>query len=143
MVNLPSGPIEACLYSTLTNNAPLQALGVGGVVKVFHRVAPEIEVNPFCVFQSMTPGTDVYTLSQRAYIDAVYKVEAYTRGPSNKVCQQLAEAIDTALTDQALTVTGWGLMYIRREQILDTTEESAGVLWNRIGALYRIFVRPS
>lgn len=143
MANTPNSSIEKAIFDTLTNNATLQALGTSGVVTVYHRVAESTEQNPYVVFQSMTPGLDSYTMSTRAYIEAVYKIEAYARGNSNKKAQDMAEAIDAALTDQTIAVTGWGLMYLRREQIIELTDQTAGVLWNRCGGLFRVTVRPT
>lgn len=137
----PNSAIEAGLYARLTADGPLQALGTGGVVKVFERLAPSAQANPYVVFQAMTPGTDTYVLSRRAYIDAVYRVVAFGSGPSKKPAQQLADAIDTSLTDGTLSLTGWTLMYMRREQIVEPpSEELGGVIWHQVGGLYRISV---
>lgn len=142
-VSVPNGPIEAALVTALTNASALQALGVDGEVQVLHRVAPDDVENPYVVFQSMTPGTDAYTLARRAYIEAIYKVVAFVSGPSNVLAQAMAAAVDDALNDASLTVAGWGLMYCRREQIVELTDQLSGVLWNQAGGLYRITVAPA
>ena len=55
----------------------------------------------------------------------------------------MSDRFDTLLNDKPLTLTGWTCQRIRREQDVEYTKVSEGVIYHHIGGLYRIDVQES
>jgi hypothetical protein len=98
-------------------------------------------VEPYVVFQQQA-GTDSYTFSARDGRSLLYLVKAVDVGSSGLRAAQMAERLDTLLTDKPLSVSGWTNIRLRRESDVEYVEVDAGKTYQHYGALFRVDVRP-
>ncbi|MCK9628459.1 MAG: DUF3168 domain-containing protein [Bacteroidales bacterium] len=132
--------IDAALYTKLAGGTALTNL-LGGTA-IYQYLAPENTDAPYVIYQRMSQIPE-YVLSGVAMEDAIYMVKGVTEGPSAVIAGSVASAIDTLLQDQALTITGYAHLYLRRESSVDYTEMTEGVRYSHRGATYRIIGSPS
>ena len=116
-------------------------LGVLGCTGVYRFQAPQGSVEPYVVFQQQA-GTDSYTFSARDSRSLLYLVKVVDVGPSGMRAAQMAERIDSLLTDKPLSLTGWTNIRMRRESDVEYVEVDAGKTYQHYGALFRVDVRP-
>jgi hypothetical protein len=129
------------LIAKLGADAPLLALLPNGT---YEDVAPEgAELGFVIVSQVISMDVPQYGAQggRRAFEDALYLVEA--RAPSTNAANVHAAAlrIDTLLEDGTLTVPGFGLMTMHREEFVRATERDAvnlSLMWTRRGGRYRV-----
>lgn len=133
-----SAQVKAALYSTLTGDSTLGALLSSGTA-VYDALAPVEAVFPYVIFQKAA-GTPAYTFAARAFEVEVFTIKGVTKGPSAVRAGQIADRIDTLLTDAALSITNGTLMYCRREADLDYPESSLGDVFRHCGGSYRLYV---
>jgi hypothetical protein len=137
--------LDKAIYDALAGSTALTSLLAGGTASpsVYQWLAPEGQDPPYVVYnaQSVVP---VHTLTQVAYENAVYQVRGVTLGPSAAAAGTIAEMIDDALADRAITVAGHALMYLRRMSNVDFPEVGpGGQRYHHRGALYRVMVDPN
>lgn len=137
--------IDTGLYSLLnadcgtvmgTVTGSLKNLGATGV---YRAVAPQTATLPFVVFQQQS-GVSEWEFRTRAYKTTTYLVKAVGTGHSASNVSAMADRLDTLLNDANLSLSGWSCRRIRREQDIEYSEESEGVLYQHVGGLYRIDV---
>lgn len=135
-------PVDTALYSRLAGDLGTATLGTLGCTGVYRFQAPQGSAEPYVIYQQQA-GTDSYTFSARDGRSLVYLVKAVDVGPSGLRAAQMAERIDTLLTDKPLTLSGWQNLRLRRESDVEYTEIDAGKTYQHYGALYRVDVRPA
>lgn len=116
-------------------------LGVLGCTGVYRFQAPQGSVEPYVVFQQQA-GTDSYAFSARDARSLVYLVKAVDASTSGLRAAQMAERIDSLLTDKPLSLSGWTNIRLRRESDVEYVEVDAGKTYQHYGALFRVDVRP-
>lgn len=116
-------------------------LGVLGCTGVYRFQAPQGSVEPYVVFQQQA-GTDSYTFAARDVRSLLYLVKAVDASTSGLRAAQMAERIDSLLTDKPLSLTGWTNIRLRRESDVEYVEVDAGKTYQHYGALFRVDVRP-
>lgn len=136
-------PIAVGIYNKLTGAAALTALLANGTASVFEHNAPEGEDPPYVVFNAQSPSVPAYTFGGVAFENTIYQVKGITESHSAAAAGTIADKIDDALTDQALTITGYTHLYCRREQDVDYTELAAGKRFVHRGGLYRVIADPT
>jgi hypothetical protein len=147
-----SSAIRSALINKLLADATLMALTPDGV---FGDVAGASLVTGGTakrfVIVSLVTAIDEWEFQRRAFEDGLYLVEARilsssVAGALGKV-HDAAERIDVLLDPQppaapaTLTVAGYGLMELAREEPLEMTEfdeADASILWHRCGGHYRL-----
>lgn len=133
---------DQAIYTALVSNAPLGALLSSGTAVYLH-LAPDSATPPFVVFgkQANTPAHDFAGV---AYENALYRVVGVT-GPNHSPAYagSVASAIDSALVDRSLSMSGYTLMYLRRDSDVDYAEVTEGKRWHHRGALYRLMADPA
>ena len=134
-----SNAIKAGLYAKLIADGTLTALLAAGTAGVHERLATEGEAMPYVLYDKQA-GTPYYTLTGLSHEDQIYQVKGVVDEPTPYVAGQIADAIDSALTDQALTVSGKTQMYLRRVGDVDYAEIRDGRRINYAGGLYRVMV---
>lgn len=134
--------LDAGLYTTLTGATAITDLLANGTASVFAWLAPENEDPPYVVFNQQA-DTPVYRLPAVAYENLLYQVRAVTEGESAKLAGQIEDAVEAALTDQAVSVSGHTLMYLRKESGVDYVEVTQGQRYHHRGAIYRVMVAPT
>lgn len=136
----------AALYSKLSNTAALTSLLSGGTASpsVYEIMAPQSSDPPYVVFQAQAPSTPQRTLSGgTAYENALYTVKGVTESWSAASAGTIADKIDAALDNAALTVTGYTHMTCHRVQNVDYVEVVEGKRFNHRGAVYRLMADPA
>lgn len=131
------------LFTKLTGSTALTTLLTLGTAGVFQDLAPEGAVPPYVVFNAQSPSTPQHTFGAVAFENTVYQVQGVTQGPSKAAGGTIADKIDLALHDQAVTVTGYTLLKCRRLQDVDYTEVVSGVRYSHRGGLYRLWADPT
>ena len=129
------------LFNKLTGNSALTTLLANGTASVFEMIAPEGEDPPYVVFQAQAPSTPEHTFAGVAMERALYTIKAVTESHSAAGAGTIADKIDDAIVDQALTVTGYTHLETRRYQNVDYVEVVDGKRFNHRGATYRVRVR--
>lgn len=136
--------VDQALYTALSGATALTALLAGGTAdpSVFQFLAPEGQDPPYVVYFKQA-GTPRHTFRGVAFENQLYTIKAVTLGPSAAAAGTIAAAIDAALVDQALTVSGYAHMYLRRDSDIDYPEtDPGGQRYHHRGALYRVMVDP-
>ena len=138
-------PVDSALYTLLSTSTALTSLLSGGTAdpSVYQWLAPEGTDEPYVVFQTQSPSVPVRTLNAIAYENALYTAKGVTRGPSARAAGTIADAIETALSTAALSVTGYNHVLCRREQDIDFIEVADGQRYTHRGAIYRVQVDPT
>lgn len=133
-------PVDKGIYEALSADAALVAT-LGGTA-IYQWLAPEGSRPPYVVFNQQS-GVPAHTFGGVAYEDQLYTVKGVTAGPSAALAGTIAQQIDAALSDQPISVTGYGLMYLRRSSDLDLSEIEDGQRYHHRGGVYRILTAPN
>jgi hypothetical protein len=129
-----SSAILNALIAKLGSDTALLALMPNGV---HEDVAPALSARFVIVSQILSVDKSVF--QRRAWEDALYLVEARTR--NNGDVRAAAARIDVLLDGGTLTVSGFGLMKLQREEFVRGTEADevdSSILWIRRGGRYRV-----
>lgn len=138
--------VQVALYAKLSAASGLTSLLSGGTAdpSIYPGIAPENTDPPYVVYQPQSPSTPVHTMGGVALENALYTVKAVVASREMASAGTIADQIDSALNDQALTVSGHTHLLCRRVQDIDYPETAPGgqVLQHR-GAVYRIVADPT
>ena len=131
--------IDSALYTLLTGDVTLMAL----VEDVYNTVTPadadeDVTVDyPLVIFQQVS-AVDDYTLALRLRTAYLYQFRVIGTGIDIPPLNSALERIEALLMDTAVTGT---TLYCRREgQLPYSAEMDAGVMYQQVGATYRIEV---
>jgi len=127
-------PIRTALYGALVASPALTAL-VG--TRIYHRVAPQAATFPVCIFHKHS-GTPRWTFAGRPVQWDLWAVKGLCQGSSATRAEEIAAAIDDALNDAALTITGREHLFLLRDSDINLGEDEDGVQYHTVGALYRL-----
>jgi len=128
-------PLEVGIYNKLIGQASL-ITALGGTF-VYNQLAPQPAPAKYCVFQ-WQGGGDLNESPTRMR-EPLYTV----RGVATTKAAAIAidAAIDAALHNQTLTVTGWTNILCRRQTDINFIEQdSGGVNRFHAGAIYRVII---
>lgn len=129
--------LETALYARLSGDATLAALATGGV---WRGNAPTGTTGSIVAF-SQVSGSDDYSLKQRAMTQYNYLIKGVTIGESATSAWQIADRIDTLLTDQTLTLASGSVMSVRRDTIMSFTEHDGGETYQHAGGYFIIWTQ--
>ena len=124
--------MDKALYDTL-NTQTVNEAAPGGV---FNTLAPQGTLFPYIIFQ-LVSKIDDHTFNGR-FAEAVYMVKAVADSPWPYAASTIDTAIDTALEDTSLTVTGYTHLLCRRTSDFDNVEDLNGKIIHHVGGYYRI-----
>ena len=124
--------LDKAVFDVL-NVAAVHTAAPGGV---FNMVAPHGTKPPYVVFQAVSK-VDEYSFAAR-FAQALYQVKAVSRSPWPKEAADIDDDIDTAMQNAVLVITGYTLLYVRRESDFYLMEDVGGMIWHNIGGTYRI-----
>lgn len=113
---------------------------VGG--RVYDDVAPQTATYPLIVLHLMD-GTDEYTFGGRSHEPHVWLVKAIDKSGSADTADDLAAAIDDALTDQTLLIPGRTQLYLRRRTTVRFTEVDGDITYRHSGATFRLITEEA
>lgn len=132
--------IGSALVTAITGDSTITStLGVTGA---HMDLAPDTASYPFVTLSFIT-GPDIYTFGTRAWTDGLWQIRAWDSRPSTKRVADVMERIDTVLTDQTLTVTGYRTLIVRRMETIPTLPEidtKSGLHVRSAGARFQIGV---
>jgi hypothetical protein len=136
--------IDAALYTKLSGGTALTNL-LGGTA-VYQYLAPEGVDPPYVIYQRMSQ-VPINVLAGVAVENAVYMVKGVTAQSGTVAgvvnAGSIAGAIDTLLQDQALTISGYTHLHLRRESSIDYVETDNSVRYSHRGATYRVLADPN
>lgn len=139
-----SSDIDAALVLKLASDTTLTGYLQSGA-SVFVDIAPPGAVK--FVIVSLIEEHDEWVFKGRAFEDALYLVEARMLSTAGGNIKAAAAQIDALLDPQpplppaTLTVSGYGLMTMHREERIRGTEQDdvdPAILWHRRGGHYRL-----
>jgi hypothetical protein len=132
--------IDEALYSLFTTDATLMAL-IEGVYNTATPANADEDVTvayPMLIFQQVS-GLDDYTLGRRVRTAYLYQFRVLGVGLDLEPLNDAAERIEALLMDA--TIVSGGTLYCRREgELPNMAEMDAGVMYQQVGATYRIEV---
>tara|TARA_Y100000310_G_scaffold126272_3_gene125052 strand:+ start:9152 stop:9562 length:411 start_codon:yes stop_codon:yes gene_type:complete len=123
---------DKAIFDVLNVEA-LHDLAAGGV---FNTIAPQGTALPFVVYQFISK-VDTHSFDGR-YADSMYLVKAIADSPWPKPAEDIDTQIDTLMEDAALSITGFNLLYCRRESDFWFPEDRSGKTLTHVGGTYRI-----
>lgn len=138
--------IRRAIYGRLSGDTTLTGLlaspPVGYSKSIFYQQAPENAAYPFIVLskQSGVP-TDTFTQAG-AFETDVWLVKAIDHAESADVAEQIQDRLRTLLNDAPLSISGQGLMALRRQSDVDYSEVADGERYIHAGSLFRVIFQP-
>lgn len=133
-----SSDIDAALVVKLASDATLTAF-LQSSTAVYIDIAPP-NATKF-VIVSLIEEHDVQQFGGRSFEDALYLVEARMLSTAGGNIKAAAARIDALLDGGTLTVAGYKLMLMQREERVRETEQDdvdPAILWHRRGGRYRL-----
>ncbi|MAH47029.1 hypothetical protein CMI37_14475 [Candidatus Pacearchaeota archaeon] len=130
--------VEDAIYSTLNVQSVLDK-ATGGV---WNTQVPNEQEPPWVVFQAMSKVDDDPTFTIRG-VNALYMVKAVSDSPYPKEASAIDTLVDAVLRNASLSITGFSLLWCRRESDIYLTEDRGGEFWTSTGGLYRIVADES
>lgn len=128
-------PLEAAIYSKLTGQASL-ITALGGTL-IYNQMSPQPAGAKYCVYQWQGGGDSNESPTRMREVLYTVRGVATTRA----VAGSIDAAIDDALHNQSLTVTGWTNILCMRGQDINFVEpDSGGVNRYHAGGIYRIII---
>lgn len=135
--------VATALVATLGGDATMT--GTYGVTGVFYDVGPDEQTYPFITIGLVT-APDEYTFGGRAWQPGRWQIRAWDQDTSARRAARIMARADDLLTDQSLTVTGFGVMVVRREETLPPMTEidtAGGLMVRAEGARFLIGVQET
>ncbi|MEN6547029.1 MAG: hypothetical protein ABFE07_13415 [Armatimonadia bacterium] len=132
--------IDEALYTLFTTDATLMAL-VEGVYNTATPANADEDVTvayPMLIFQQVS-GLDDYTLGRRVRTAYLYQFRVLGTGLDMEPLNDAAERVEALLMDTEV-VAGTTLYCRRESQMPSMAEMDAGVMYQQVGATYRIEV---
>lgn len=131
--------VRRALYEKLTGTPAVTGL-LSAPDQVWHQRAPVDALPPFVVFHRQSGTRDwTYRLHTRPQL---WLVKAVDRGGSASQAEAIDAAVEAALNDAALTVTGQSLLVLRRGSDVEFDEPDGGETFHHVGGLYRLVTQP-
>ena len=121
---------DGALFTTLT-----AATGITALVstRVYNTQAPQEATEPYIIFNKQSDISD-YTFGAPKFRSFGYLVKGVCHSRYPKAAGAIDDAIEAALHDAALSVSGWTLLYCRRESGVHYAEGE----YTHRGGVYRI-----
>ena len=127
--------LDSAMHTTL-NVASIVDVATGGV---HNTTAPEHATLPYVIFQAFSKVDDYYSATKRG-ADALYMVKAISKSRWPKEANDIDTLIDTVLQDASLSISGFTLLWCRRQEDIYLVEHEASETFHHVGGLYRIQV---
>lgn len=129
----------AIVQHLLATSAVTNLLGAPG--NVFHGVAPANATPPYVVLHRQA-GTPEWAFAGPPMEDDLWTIKGICRGSSAGQADDIDAALVATLTDAALSVSGYALLYLRWESKIGYPERDDATLWHHAGRIYRVKVDP-
>ena len=130
--------VEDALYTVLNVQSVLDK-ATGGI---WNTQVPQNVDPPWVVFQAVSKLDDYPTFTIRG-ANALYMIKAVSDSPYPKEASAIDTLVDAVLQNAALSITGFSLLWCRRESDIYLTEARGGVNWTQTGGMWRIVADES
>jgi len=139
---MSSQAVDTAIIAKLTGDATLMGLAPGGV---YREVAPQGVQEPFIIVQQYTHEDQYLLRRQAAFESFAYLIKAVQQSMTAAAVQACADRIQTLLQNGTLTITGYTLTLLQREERIATVEidEDRDLRYQHRGGLYRVIVEPT
>lgn len=128
--------IRTAIYTQLAGTSAVTAL-LSSPTAIYHRVAPADAQAPFVIFTKQA-GTPRWAMAGDPLDTDLWLIKGVCTGGSSSAAESIAAAVDDAINDALLSITGRNLLFLRRESDVDYGEADGGEQWHHVGALYRL-----
>jgi hypothetical protein len=118
---------------TALGSAIYSVLNAAGTVDVHYALAPQGSTPPYCIFQRSTAADDYTFTSSGVSADYIVKVVSNRNWPGE--AQEVYGHIHTAMTNAALSVSGYTLIRSRRDTSVEFRDEDG--FWH-VGGIYNV-----
>ena len=131
------GAVDAAIYTRLTGHAGLHTYVAD---RVYNSVAPESVTGDLVVFQCI-PQSDEYAWPNQRFPVLRYEIRGIVKGdagPKIQAASLIAEQIDNAMHDAALTPAGYDLLSCLRLVPLYYPEVRGDIVYTHRGGIYQV-----
>lgn len=137
-----SVPVAEAIYAKLASSGSVTSLLTDGSAGIYYAEAPENARHPLLLYYESS-DLPTYALGKtRAWTEHRYTVEAIVESSSFRQAKAIADAVDAALSDATLTVSGVNVIAIEQiGAIPDRPETVGGVRFNHAGFDFRVMAR--
>lgn len=137
-----STAVRRAVYGKLAGDTTLNNLlgapPTGYSKAIFHHAAPPDASYPFVLFNKQS-GTPTEALGDPSALETdTWLVKAVDRNTSADPAEAVAARVQTLLNDGALSISGATHLYLRRQADVEYEEETDGVRYQHVGAVYRL-----
>lgn len=133
---MSANPVRLAIQSHLKADAGVSAL-VGS--RIYFQYAPQKATYPLVVFHKQS-GRPRWTMQGDPVQSDLWTVKGVSRSDEGAAteAESIAAAIDAALNDASLTITGRECLFLLRESDVDYGEDADGTTYRHCGAMYRV-----
>ncbi len=117
---MPDDTVAKALKTALSVTAITTLVTQG----IWRNAAKQGTPRPFLVFQLFDPKPTEYTLRRKVSDNHVWQIDAYA--DDSQTADAIIEAVETALFDNALPVTGKATLYCRKERDVNAPSDFDG-----------------
>lgn len=137
-----STPVRRALYGRMagdtTLNGLLAAPATGYSKAIYHNQAPAGAQFPYVIFQKQS-GVPTESFGDPDAMDTdVWLVKAVDRDTSADDAEAAAARIKALLNDAPLSISGYTLLYLRRQSDVEYPEVTDGQTYQHVGSLFRL-----
>lgn len=139
---MSSANVDAALISKLAGDATLTTLAPGGV---YREVAPLGVAEPYVIVQLMNHDDQYLLNTAQAFEAGTYMVKAVQASTSGSAAQAAADRIQALLHNGSLTITGFRLINLARQERIAYVEidDVRDRRYQHRGGLYDVLVEPA
>lgn len=142
-------PVRRAMMRRLSEDAAITTLLADGAGGIWHRKAPLDAQAPLVIFDRVDSHDLQATFGGARWEDQLWLVKAIARddvgsdASATGIVEDLSDAIDALLHDNALPVDGHIVLWLRREQRVEYGDPDGLVTWQHAGGLYRLKLEPA
>lgn len=105
---------------------------------IYHSKAPDKAGYPFVTIDRLS-GIPTHTFGKPIALEEdIWIIKAIDRALSADAADDAAARLDTLLNDATLSISGYDLLYLRRQSAVEYDEDSDGVTYKHSGGQYRV-----
>jgi hypothetical protein len=128
--------VDQCITTTLKGDSTMSAMISN---RIYREQAPQNATYPLVVFGLMSAADRNMLGPVRAFTRGQYMVKAITTGDGFATADDIMDRVDAILQDKRLTVSGYRVMPLYREEIARYVETIGGVRYNHYAFIYRFY----
>lgn len=135
--------VAIAVYEFLSKAKTVTDLLAAGAKSVYEDRAPENADLPALIYEEVS-AVPLWALgNSRAQDQYLYRVKGVAEGNSAKAAAEIRDAVESVLSDGALTIPDRNVIVVDKVSNVRMTEMVAGARYNHRGGLYRIWTEPA